>query len=152
MSNNRNELAEKMEIVGRIFEIDGMPELLRKFEAKEEGGKKVPLSVVKFNAVIIQVSALLLQADKTLADKVIAMSTKKTDAEVQKMEGDTIVLQDLFRFVQSHINENGKTVWSTPYTVRERKVGNSLRLPDKNGDPGAIPFGRIIIRRKDRKE
>jgi len=30
--------------------------------------------------------------------------------EVQKMEGDTIVLQDLFRFVQSHIDENGKTV------------------------------------------
>jgi len=30
--------------------------------------------------------------------------------EVQKMEGDTIVLQDLFRYVQSHIDENGKSV------------------------------------------
>lgn len=105
MENNRNELAEKMEIIGRIFEIDGMPELLRKFEAKEEGGKKVPLSVVKFNAVIIQVSALLLQADKTLADKVIAMSTKKTGAEVQKMEdGDyaaalrTAIITDVLGF------------------------------------------------------
>ena len=86
MENNRNELAEKMEVIGRILEIDGMPELLRKFEAKEENGKKVPLSIVKFNAIIIQVSALLLQADKALADKVIAMNAKKTDAEVQNME------------------------------------------------------------------
>ena len=30
--------------------------------------------------------------------------------EVQKMEGDTIVLQDLFRYVQSRIDENGKSV------------------------------------------
>ena len=30
--------------------------------------------------------------------------------EVQKMEGDTIVLQDLFRYVQTGINENGKSV------------------------------------------
>ena len=29
--------------------------------------------------------------------------------EVQKMEGDTIVQQDLFRYVQSHIDENGKS-------------------------------------------
>ena len=32
--------------------------------------------------------------------------------EVQKMEGDTIVLQDLFRYVQDHIDENGKSVGS----------------------------------------
>ena len=30
--------------------------------------------------------------------------------EVQKMEGDTIVLQDLFTYVQTGINENGKSV------------------------------------------
>ncbi|MBQ9366106.1 MAG: CpaF family protein [Schwartzia sp.] len=30
--------------------------------------------------------------------------------EVQGMEGDKIVLQDLFRYVQSHIDENGKSV------------------------------------------
>lgn len=30
--------------------------------------------------------------------------------EVQKMEGDTIVLQDLFRYEQSHIDESGKSV------------------------------------------
>ncbi|MBQ1913835.1 MAG: CpaF family protein, partial [Selenomonadaceae bacterium] len=32
--------------------------------------------------------------------------------EVQKMEGDTIVLQDLFRYTQSYIDENGKSVGS----------------------------------------
>ena len=30
--------------------------------------------------------------------------------EVQKMEGDTIVLQDLFRYVQTSIDENGRSV------------------------------------------
>jgi len=30
--------------------------------------------------------------------------------EVQKMEGDTIVLQDLFKYVQTSIDENGKSV------------------------------------------
>ena len=30
--------------------------------------------------------------------------------EVQKMEGDTIVLQDLFTYVQTGINESGKSV------------------------------------------
>ena len=32
--------------------------------------------------------------------------------EVQKMEGDTIVLQDLFNYVQDHIDENGKSIGS----------------------------------------
>jgi pilus assembly protein CpaF len=30
--------------------------------------------------------------------------------EVQKMEGDTIVLQDLFTYVQTGVNESGKSV------------------------------------------
>lgn len=113
--NDRNTLAEKMEVVGRIFEIDGMPELLKKFEAKEENGQKVPLSVVKFNAVVIQVSARLLQADKSLADKVISMSTGKKDAEVQKMDdGDyaaalrTAIITDVLGFFASSPRSDGK--------------------------------------------
>ena len=43
--------------------------------------------------------------------------------------------------------ENGKVVWSTPYTVSERKLGNSLRI-DRDGQPTNCPFGRIIIRKK----
>lgn len=43
--------------------------------------------------------------------------------------------------------EKGKVVWSTPYTVSERKLGNSLRI-ERNGLPTNCPFGRIIIRKK----
>ena len=43
--------------------------------------------------------------------------------------------------------ENGKVVWSTPYTISERKLGNSLRI-DRDGLPTNCPFGRIIIRKK----
>lgn len=43
--------------------------------------------------------------------------------------------------------KDGKVVWSTPYTVAERKAGNSLRL-DENGMPGKLPYSRVIIRRK----
>ena len=42
---------------------------------------------------------------------------------------------------------NGEVVWSTPYTVSERKLGNSLRI-ERNGLPTNCPFGRIIIRKK----
>ena len=42
---------------------------------------------------------------------------------------------------------DGKPVWTTPYSVSERKIGNSLRL-EKNGIPDKSPYGRIIIRRK----
>ena len=43
---------------------------------------------------------------------------------------------------------DGKVVWSTKYTVPERKAGNSLRIDD-NGQPGKLPYSRIIIRRKE---
>lgn len=42
---------------------------------------------------------------------------------------------------------NGEVVWSTLYTVSERKLGNSLRI-ERNGLPTNCPFGRIIIRKK----
>ena len=43
--------------------------------------------------------------------------------------------------------KNGKVVWSAPYTVSERKLGNSLRI-EREGQPTNCPFGRIIIRKK----
>ena len=46
---------------------------------------------------------------------------------------------------------NGEVVWSTEYTVAERKAGNSLRLDD-NGEPGKLPYSRIIIRRKKKQQ
>lgn len=87
MENNRNTLAEKMEVIGRVFEIDGMPELLKKFEPEvDEKGNKKQISLVKFNAVVIQVSALLLKTDKALADKIIAMSLDAEDEDVQELD------------------------------------------------------------------
>ena len=47
--------------------------------------------------------------------------------------------------------KDGEVVWSTPYTVAERKAGNSLRIDD-NGLPGKLPYSRIIIRRKQAQE
>lgn len=46
---------------------------------------------------------------------------------------------------------DGKIVWSTEYSVSERKAGNSLRL-DENGKPGRLPYSRLIIRRKQHHE
>ena len=57
---------------------------------------------------------------------------------IHKTDGDKI------NFIDTKTN---KIVYSVPYTVSERKAGNSLRIDD-NGKPGAIPFTRIIIKRK----
>lgn len=46
---------------------------------------------------------------------------------------------------------NGEIVWSTEYSISERKAGNSLRLND-NGNPGRLPYSRIIIRRRKQDE
>lgn len=78
MKNERNQLAEKMEVVGRVFEIDGMSDLLAKFEKG--------MSQVKFNAVVIQVTSLLLKNDKDLSDSIIAMNLGIDDDAVQKMD------------------------------------------------------------------
>ena len=48
--------------------------------------------------------------------------------EVQKMEGDTIVLQDLFRYVQSHIDENGKSVGNFVSTGLQPSFLDKFRL------------------------
>lgn len=43
--------------------------------------------------------------------------------------------------------KNGVPTWTTPYTVSERKIGNSLRI-EKDGRPANAPYNRIIIQRK----
>ena len=84
---NRNELAEKLELVGSMFEIDGMSELLRKFDSEtDKNGEKVPINPVKFNAVVIQISGLLMKGNQDVADKIIAMSRGITEEEVGKLE------------------------------------------------------------------
>ena len=60
---------------------------------------------------------------------------KKTAEHISKKEEGIIVYQ-----------RNGEVIWTTPYTVSERKLGNSLRI-EKDGEPANCPFGRIIIQR-----
>ena len=107
MENKRNELAAKMEIVGQIFEIDGMTELLLKFEKG--------MNSVKFNAVVIQISALLLKSNKALADKILAMAPDMDDQKVQEMEDGeyaqalrNAILTDVMGFFASSPRSDGR--------------------------------------------
>ena len=103
----RNELAEKMEMVGQIFEIDGMSDLLGKFEKGMSG--------VKFSAITIQVSSLLLKANKDLADKLIAMHSSESIEKVQDMDDGeyaatlkNAILNDVMGFFASSPRSGGK--------------------------------------------
>ena len=84
-TRNRADLAEKMEIIGQVFEIDGMSDLLNKYDPG--------MNSIKFNAVTVQVSGLLLQRKRDLADKIVAMHTEKTDAQVQEMDDAQYALE-----------------------------------------------------------
>lgn len=103
----RNELAEKLEIIGGMFEIDGMSDLLGKFDAK--------MSTVKFNAVVIQIESLLLQGNQDIADKIVAMSRKITADEVAEMEDSeyaaalrTAIITDVMGFFAQSPRSAGK--------------------------------------------
>ena len=69
--------AEKLEVIGSIFEIEGMNKLLNKFKKDQ--------SIVQFNAIVIQIESLLLKNNAELADRVVAMSLEKTAEEVEKL-------------------------------------------------------------------
>lgn len=105
--NSRLDLAEKMEIIGQVFEIDGMTDLLTKFEAG--------MSTVKFNAVTIQVSALLLKTNKALADRIITMSLEEKDEFVQGLDDATYaqalrnaIIRDVMSFFASSRPSDGQ--------------------------------------------
>lgn len=60
------------------------------------------------------------------------------------------------------VTENKKTIeyidkktneskWVFPYTVNERKIGNSLRI-EENGKPTSSPYGRIVIKAIESEE
>ena len=107
MENTRMDLAEKMEIIGQVFEIDGMNDLLAKYEAG--------MKTVKFNAVTIQVSALLLKANKPLADKIIGMTLEKNNEEVQELDDAeyatalrTALITDVMGFFVSSPHSDGR--------------------------------------------
>ena len=106
MANDRNELAEKLELVGQIFEIDGMAELLSKYDDK--------MSMVKFNAVTIQITSLLLKKKKRLADKIIALTPDMDEKKVQELSDaeyasrlKSAILSDVMGFFASSPHSDG---------------------------------------------
>lgn len=107
MDNNRNKLAEKMEIIGQVFEIDGMNELLDKFDKN--------MNQVKFSAIIIQISGLLLKDNKKLADKIVGMSKGITEKDVHEMADNVYatalrdaIITDVMGFFASSPNSDGQ--------------------------------------------
>ena len=103
----RNELAEKLELIGGMFEIDGMSELLEKMEPG--------MNPVKFNSVVIQIEGLLLRNNKHVADGIIAMSKKISIVDVEKMEDaeyagalKNAIITDVMGFFASSPRSDGK--------------------------------------------
>ena len=112
---NRNELAEKLELVGSMFEIDGMSDLLRKFDTEEDAkGNKKPLNPVKFSSVIIQIEGLLMKSNQDVADRIIAMSRGISVEEVGEL-GDaeyanalkSAIITDVMGFFASSPSSDG---------------------------------------------
>lgn len=113
---NRNELAEKLELIGGMFEIDGIPELLRKFDPEEdEKGKKKQLNPVKVNAIVIQVESLLMKENPDVADRLVAMNRKISLEEAAALEdsdyANTLkkaIITDVLGFFASSASSDGK--------------------------------------------
>ena len=114
--SNRAELAEKLELIGEMFEIDGMTELLKKFSPKEdEKGNKIPITQVQFNAVVIQIESLLLREAKETADKIIAMSGEISLEQVEALDDadyanalKAAIITDVMGFFGSSPRTDGK--------------------------------------------
>lgn len=103
----RADLAGKLELIGRMFEIDGMTDILLKFDDKTTS--------VKFNALVIQMESLIMQKSTAVADQLIMMHTGKEQEEVDKMQDaeyanalkDTIIT-DVIGFFASSPHTDGK--------------------------------------------
>lgn len=103
----RNELAEKLELIGGMFEIDGMSDLLEKLTPG--------MNPVKFSAVIIQVESLLMKNNKAAADGIVAMSKKIKIEEVEEMNDaeyasalKDAIITDVMGFFASSPRSGGK--------------------------------------------
>lgn len=103
----RNDLARKLELVGELFEIDGMENLLGKFEPK--------MGNVKFSAVVFQIAGSLLNNNRATADKLIALNRKITEEEAGKLDDAeyaealrTAIIVDVFGFFGSSPRTDGR--------------------------------------------
>lgn len=103
----RANLAERLEIIGQIFEIDGMETLLAKFDKE--------MNNVKFNAVVIQIESLLMKNNPELANKIITTCRgipenkleKMNDSEYAGLLRDTIIT-DVMGFFASSPRSGGQ--------------------------------------------
>lgn len=73
----RKDLAEKLELIGSIFEIDGMDKLVNKFEKG--------ISIIKYNAITIQIESLLLKENPKVAEQLVAAHLEKTVDEIKDL-------------------------------------------------------------------
>lgn len=103
----RKELAEKLEIIGELFEIDGMAKLVNKF------GKGS--NIIKFNSIVVQIEGLLLKTNPELAIKIICMNGQYTEEEAKAMEDTPFalalrdaIITDVIGFFGSSPHTDGK--------------------------------------------
>ena len=75
----RNELADKLGLVGEMLEIEGMSDLFDKFNTKG-------LTMIQMNAIIIQIGSLTMKKNPDAADKLIAMNRKIPVEDVEKID------------------------------------------------------------------
>lgn len=113
---NRNELAEKLELIGGMFEIEGMNDLLKKFTPDtDEKGKPKPFSAIRFNAVVIQIESLLLKNNQAVADKIVAMNKGISEKDVESLDDadyanslKTAIVTDVIGFFASSPSTDGR--------------------------------------------
>lgn len=82
MENKRKDLAEALELVGGVFDIDGMAELA----AKAEKAAKEQASQARILAISYKMEALLMQKDPGLADRLVAWHMGKSVEEAAQLE------------------------------------------------------------------
>lgn len=104
---NRQDLAEKLEVIGSVFLIDGMDELI---DMIGPGA-----SNIKINSIIVRIEAKLMKADKTLADKLISICRGISIEEVEQMDDadysvamKQVIEKDVFGFFASSRTLAGK--------------------------------------------
>lgn len=75
--SNRADIADQLELIGDVMEIEEIVDVLGKFE-KGDG-------IYKVNARVMKIEGILLRNNKTAADKLVAMANDKSIDEVDAM-------------------------------------------------------------------
>lgn len=78
MDNERRQLAEQLEIIGEMLEVEGVEPLLEKF--------KPGMNVLHINAIALQICAVVLGKRKEVADRLVAMHKNCSVEEIAGMD------------------------------------------------------------------